>query len=67
MRPEVKRTTTLRTTNFRKIHFGQKYQKQNILEIIEEYDGVGLKNFQPMQQKLENAFLAKLSNFMKIL
>ena len=32
-------------------------------EILEEYNGVCLKNFQQMQQKLENAFLANFSIF----
>ena len=28
-------------------------------EILEDYNGVGLKNFRRMEQKLENAFFAK--------
>ena len=59
--------STLDTNNFGNNHFGQKYQKQNILRnILRDYNGVCLKNFQRIEQKLENAFLAKLSILLRI-
>ena len=36
------------------------------LEFSGEYNGVCLKNFQRIEQKLENAFLAKFSIFLRI-
>ena len=54
------------TNNFGKTHFGQNYQKQKIQEISEDYNGVCLKKFQRKEQKLENAFLAKFSTFLRI-
>ena len=47
-------------------HFGQKYQKQKFLEFSGDYNGVCLKNFPQIEQKLENAFLAKLCIFLRI-
>ena len=58
--------STLSTNNFGKNHFGQKYQKQNVLRIFRDYNGVCLKNFQRIEQKLENAFLAKFSILLRI-
>ena len=57
--------STLSTNNFGNNYFGQKYQKQNILR-IGDYNGVCLKNFQQIEQKLENAFLAKFSNLLTV-
>ena len=54
--------STLSTNNFRNNHFGLKYQEKIFLEIL-EFNGVCLKNFQPIEQKPENAFLAKFSIF----
>ena len=48
--------SALSTNNFGNNHLGQKYQKQNILEFLGDYNGVCLKNFQRIEQKLENAF-----------
>ena len=59
--------STLNTNNFGNNLFGQKYQEQNILRISGDYNGVCLKNFQRIEQKLENAFLAKLSILLRIL
>ena len=54
----------LSTINFGNIHFRQKYRNKIFVEISEDYNGVCLKkNFQRMEQKLENAFLAKFSIF----
>ena len=50
--------STLSTNNFGNNHFGQKYKKQKKLEV---YNGVCLKNFQWIEQKLGKAFLAKFS------
>ena len=36
------------------------------LEILGDYNGVCLKNFQRIEQKLENAFLAKFSILLRI-
>ena len=47
-------------------HIGQKYQRQNILRIFGDYNGVCLKNFQQIQQKVEKAFLAKFSILLRI-
>ena len=51
---------TLSANNFGSNHFGQKYQKHNFLEFL-DYNGVYLKNFRQIEQKLENAFTAKFS------
>ena len=36
------------------------------LEILADYNGVCLKNFKRIEQKLENAFLAKFPIFFRI-
>ena len=36
------------------------------LEFLGDYNGVCLKNFQRKEQKLENAFLAKISILLRI-
>ena len=66
MRLDVNTTSTLNMNNFGNNDFGQKYQKQNILEFSGDYNGVCLKNFQRREQKLENAFLAKLFILLRI-
>ena len=61
--------STFNTNNFGNNHFGQEYQEQNILRIFKfsgHYNGVCLKNFQGIEQKRENAFLAKLSILLRI-
>ena len=59
-------TSTLSTNNFGNNHFGQKYQKKFFLEFLGEYNGVCLKNFQRIEQKLEKAFLAEFSILLRI-
>ena len=54
--------STLSTNNFGSNHFGQKYQN----EILEDYTGVCLKNFQRTDLTLENAFLAKFCIVLRI-
>ena len=59
--------STSSANNFGNNHFGQKYKKQNILGIfIGDYNGVCLKYFQLIKQKLENAFLAEFSILLRI-
>ena len=53
----------LSTNNFANNHVGRKYRNKIFLEILGDYNGVCLKNFQRIEQKLENAFLAKFSIF----
>ena len=53
--------STLSTNNFGNNHFGQKSRNKIFLEFSGDYNGVCLKNFQRIEQKLENAFLAKFS------
>ena len=52
--------STLSTNIFGNDHFGQKYQKQKKLKILGYYKGVWLKNFQRIEQKLENAFFGQI-------
>ena len=42
--------SNLSTNNFGNNHFGQKHQKQNFLSISEDFNGVCLKSFQPIEQ-----------------
>ena len=53
--------STLSTNNFGKNQFGKNTRSKLFLEFLGEYNGVRLKNFQRIEQKLENAFLAKFS------
>ena len=57
--------STLSTINFGNNHFAQKYQNQIILKFL-DYNGVCLKNFQQIEHKLENVFLAKFSILLRI-
>ena len=58
--------STLSTNNFGNNHFGQKCQKQNILRIFRRLLWFCLKNFQRIEQKLENTFLANFSILLTI-
>ena len=58
--------STLSTNNFGNNRFGQKDQKQNILRTFRNYNGICLKNFQRIEQKQEDAFLAKFSILLRI-
>ena len=53
--------STLSKNNFGNNHFGQKYQRQNFVRILGDYNDVCLKKFLGIEQKLENAFLVKFS------
>ena len=57
--------STLSTNKFGNIHFGQKYQKKIFFE-FSDYNGVCLKIFERINQKLENEFLAKFSILLRI-
>ena len=54
------------TNNFGNIHLGKKYHKQKILRILADYNGVCLKKFQRIEQKLENVFSAKFEIFVTL-
>ena len=56
MRLHVNDTLTLSTNNFGNNHFGKSSENKIFLDILEDYNSVCSKNFQQMQQKLENAF-----------
>ena len=44
----------------------KRFRKKIFLEFSGDYNGVCLKNFQRIEQKLENAFLVKLSILLRI-
>ena len=58
--------STLSTNNFGNNNFGQEYQKKIVLEFSGDYNGVCLKNFQRIEQELENEFLAEISILLRI-
>ena len=55
--------STLNTNNFGNNHLDKSTRNKIFLEFPGDYNGVSLKNFQQIEQKLENAFLGKLSIF----
>ena len=57
--------SNLNMNNFGNNLFGQKYQKI-FSDFLGDYSGVCLKIFQRIEQKPENAFLAKLSFLLRI-
>ena len=66
MRLDIHETSTLSTNTYESIHLGQKKSKNKMfLEILEEYKGACWTNFRQVQQKRQNAFLAKRSIFLR--
>ena len=54
---------TLSTNNSGLIILDKNTRNKIFFEILEDYNGICLKNFQRIQKELENAFSAKISIF----